>query len=126
MDWCQRRGARPCALGLSKVEEAIVFKYRDCGGNSNAFLQTDMKEIIENKHKLIGAGMTTGHYNLLVISFLPPVAMCLFGHIISDITMYSFNECLLNLPLDDMFQIISGTSASWRAVIFTTMKRGGN
>ena len=40
---------------------------------------------------------------------IPPMAaaMCLFGHIVSGITMYSLDECLLNLLLDDMFQIIS-------------------
>ena len=34
--------------------------------------------------------------------------MCLVGHIVDDIECYSIAECLLNLPMDDKFQVLSG------------------
>lgn len=41
---------------------------------------------------------------------LPPMsaAMCLVGHIVDDIRLYKITECLLHLPMNELFQIISG------------------
>lgn len=41
---------------------------------------------------------------------LPPMAaaMCLVGHIVDDIETYGIDECLLKLPMEEMFQVVSG------------------
>lgn len=35
-------------------------------------------------------------------------AMCLVGHIVDDIETYSMGECLLMLPMSEMFQVVPG------------------
>ena len=35
-------------------------------------------------------------------------AMCLFGHIVDDLCTYGWENCLLKLPMEEVFQIISG------------------
>ena len=38
--------------------------------------------------------------------------MCLVGHIVDDIEYYSIAEYLLNLPMDEKFQVVSGDLSS--------------
>ena len=35
-------------------------------------------------------------------------SMCLVGHIVDDLCTYYLEECLLELPMKEMFQVISG------------------
>ncbi|KAL7536826.1 LOW QUALITY PROTEIN: hypothetical protein ACHAXR_007426 [Thalassiosira sp. AJA248-18] len=41
---------------------------------------------------------------------IPPMAaaMCLFGHVVDDIDMHRLDERLLNLPMQQMFKIVTG------------------
>ena len=45
---------------------------------------------------------------------IPPMAaaMCFFGHIMDDISMHQLDEHLLDLPMNAMFQMISGDLSS--------------
>ena len=36
-------------------------------------------------------------------------AMCLIGHAVEDLDIFGIEECLLKLPMNYMFQIISGS-----------------
>lgn len=54
---------------------------------------------------------------------IPPMAaaMCIAGHVSDDLDTFGIEECLLKLPLSDIYELISGNLAKWKdATCITT------